>query len=631
MFCPPGAKLRSPRRMTPNDVKMHLQGIEKAGTSSWIADHGNETSDDDGGEVTSDTGARTYLSLPAQISPDTVTPRPSEQSALLVNVEARVAAKSLGSLQMFTAEHVYKQNVVVSPHATATSGSSEADDDESSLAESLPQDETEMDDCAELQTLLNGLLLESSSDRKRLANVLGKDYSDPTETETTLEEQEDDFFPMIPNAKVTTIYPDGGCSTSESELGDESDSDSLDLGVATTMWSAKLRSHFSSSASNRATKSAIAKTFTLPSINTSQGLDLSYELDDDEGQNDTDDEQHEGGELFMLAEGMRYVGHDNGEDSGKDDVAVVKEIELPLVDRCFGGIQLLTPRFFTTGEQATNPAAVAAPVRASAAPSPLSSIVHHMDLDLFSGKLKRSKSTKQPNSEASGEDNNGASSSPVKGVRQSMLQSDQIALDGENRRANLSSSFRSSTKSSRVAYSLASGKKSMSKVQRVYSKSYLPLPNKRISSQPKEEQSLNRPDRTSHGSLCVLLADLGSKIFEVVPCDVNRETTVGDVLSKARSMATDPALSEQKYVSFCYGNQEFGAPMLPVSVMIDWDKHKTRPLVVAVPMGSTAAEMQSVKRVLWKNPKLKEWWGQRDPFSPPTRKRSSRKTKSAAK
>lgn len=60
--------------------------------------------------------------------------------------------------------------------------------------------------------------------------------------------------------------------------------------------------------------------------------------------------------------------------------------------------------------------------------------------------------------------------------------------------------------------------------------------------------------------------------------DVYCDTTVGDVLAKARAAATDPALSEQKYISLCKVRQEIAAPMLPVNLLIDWTKNKTAPL-----------------------------------------------------
>jgi hypothetical protein len=292
----------------------------------------------------------------------------------------------------------------------------------------------------------------------------------------------------------------------------------------------------------------------------------------------------------------------------------------PASDTCFGGIQLVSPKFLSTGEDSTKPPKA---VPAAGLTSPLSSMVHSMNLELFDSKEIRSPVVKLQISNmsvsVSSESVEFASPSagPVQRAPTSVLQSERYTIsespeDGSGR-STLSSAFKSSTKTNRVAYKLSSGKKSMSKTQRLYSKSF--LPNKQVLS-PEDCPTVSRCLNPNHGILSILLVDMRNKIFEVVACDVNRETTVGDVLAKARSMATDPALSEQKYVSFCYGMQEFGAPMLPVHVVIDWEKHRTRPLVVAVPMGATAHEMQSVKRVLWKNPKLRDWWTQHDPFQP---------------
>jgi hypothetical protein len=293
----------------------------------------------------------------------------------------------------------------------------------------------------------------------------------------------------------------------------------------------------------------------------------------------------------------------------------------PSGENCFGSIQLVSPKFFNTDEKpVATKEAQPTPVM-----SPLSSMVHPMNLALFDSKdidrsIKRREEKKLTETDKSGSPNR------VDRVPTSILTSieqDYALTDNDNRRSNLATSFKSSTKTNRIAYHISDGKRSMSKTERVYSKSFLPKEQvhnpentyfKSSSSTRSSSKTVNR------SSLAILLADVKSKVFEVVAIDIQQDTSVGDVLSKARTSATDPALSEQKYISFCYGTQEFGAPMLPVNLVIDWEKHKTRPLVVAVPVGSTASEMQSVKRVLWKNPKLRDWWKQDDPFVPKLKK-----------
>ena len=254
--------------------------------------------------------------------------------------------------------------------------------------------------------------------------------------------------------------------------------------------------------------------------------------------------------------------------------------------------------------------------------SPLASMVHSMDLRLF--ELSNMESAEAPLSALDdvSVDNDSVASCPVLRSPTSVFLSDRKSYfdktESKNRRSHLSASFRSSTKSNRVAYSLNSGKKSMSNTDRIYSKALLPSkPVLDPSDIPKSNATDTATSPKMHdGTLSILLVEMSQKIFEIVSVDIQRDTTVGDVLAKARAVATDPSLSEQKYVSICYGVQEFGAPMLPLSLLIDWDKHKTRPLVVAVPMGHSASEMQSVKRVLSRHPKIKRWWKQQDPFRP---------------
>jgi hypothetical protein len=254
-------------------------------------------------------------------------------------------------------------------------------------------------------------------------------------------------------------------------------------------------------------------------------------------------------------------------------------------------------------------------------------------------------------------------------------------------RSRLASSFRSSSMQQqdsgdrtkgRVTYNLSSGKKSMSKEERVRVQSLLPkrpiltaedcasYQNERKERDDDEDKSptfqlneskqrlsqLSSPMSISSGSIkhrgqqnqtiAILLIEPQLKIFEVVFLDdLNlREATVGDALAKARANAIDPTLSEQKYNSLCNENQELAAPMLPVDFLLSniSDRAKTEKsnnidmgnsdnttnngsihgatLLVAVPVGSTATEMQSIKTILWKNPKTARWWDQQDPLRP---------------
>lgn len=170
-------------------------------------------------------------------------------------------------------------------------------------------------------------------------------------------------------------------------------------------------------------------------------------------------------------------------------------------------------------------------------------------------------------------------------------------------------------------------------------------------SSPRRFQS---PFDTKSRRIAILLIEPIQKIFEVVFLDsaINlRELTVGDALAKARSNAIDSTLSEQKYISLCNEQQEIAAPMLAVDFLlkptssknkkadhIDHnnkknDKHRTV-LLVAVPQGYTAVQMQKIKKLLWKNPKTARWWKQNDPLQPdqkPKRKSSSSSSSSSIK
>lgn len=607
------------------------------------------------------------------------------------------------------------------PPASPTSGSSDeadVDEDVSVAEESQVEDGTALVDRRQLHALLDELLLGSHPSPPESGGLFAphiesprrgpshfspsskakgtpESSGEPADTATPLHDGEDGAF-QTPHKVVVQKASEGDSSSD----GDQSDADSLDLGVPTTMWPRKEIDKFSASKNSRSENGAIVNMGKFSNMFTPQEAlainrfrNVPDATDGEESVDETDDEQHEGAHVFLLAEGARYSGHEDGSaktndlfnireasyqafeatidrpnmtldgnitnkfqrdveeslghlnfaprfENDDDDDAMWEDLKVvgcdnqtsrdqahgpPAEDQCFGGIQLVSPKFFTGNEKPTKPAQSLP----TSIMSPLASMVHPMDLKLFDAEPRKTPAAKKPrtwslSSESESDERASVSSGPASRVETGVLQTDQYTIsespDTEGRRSNLASSFRSSTKGNRVAYNLSSGKKSMSKTERVYSQSF--LPNRPLLS-PADLPVPSRRANVDHGTLTVLLVEMQSKIFEVVAVDVQRDTTVGDVLAKARSTASDPALSEQKYVSFCYGLQEFGAPMLPVKVVIDWEKHKTRPLVVAVPAGSTAAAMQSVKRVLWKNPKMRVWWKQQDPFQPTSWKDSS--------
>jgi hypothetical protein len=282
--------------------------------------------------------------------------------------------------------------------------------------------------------------------------------------------------------------------------------------------------------------------------------------------------------------------------------------------------------------------------------SPLSAMVHPINLELFqnddighddndddgrhldeSFASSLATTTTDNNNNC---DNWSVSSCPVSRRLSDMIPSGDRSVGS----CRTSSSFRSSSiAGGRVRYSLSTGKRSMSKAQRQYSKDFLPksllvglpppavekerLPRSRTGAAAARSNKNKHSNNNNNNTLSVLLVDVQQHIFEViaVDCYYKDDCTVGDVLSKARASATDPALSEQKYISLVYGQQEFAAPMLKIHAAVDFTinpDHTSRPLALAVPEGSNARQVQYIKMILWKNPKMKRWWNVEDPFMP---------------
>jgi hypothetical protein len=637
MFSPPGTKIFASRLHNRKQNKMQRTAMKEALAAGWQRyTSDNEDSDDDGDDNDNDSAVQDLLQIDE-------TERTEVSHSMSMNND--------GIVQM----NMYANDA--SPRPVSFDGdidddsSMESDDDEDADESALAN--------VDLHVFLDQLSQQTNPKNRAELNP----YKDGVQTAQS-NDQDRTEIPIGNRSKkdqVDTTVPSHDSMDSSDEDDGISEIDSLDLGVPTSVWPSANENPYAAATNSSTTKCAIAEIVTITNVfSPSQekqayqnynGADTDYA---DENYSD-DDEPHEGSEVFLFTEGARYSGRSTGRtsvgneltnihekeslsflaneskiDEGEDidDTFESRGADLTLVinddnddakprsgDNCFGSIQLISPKFFNTDEKPlssndTQPTPVM---------SPLSSMVHPMNLALFDFN-DVDRSIKQREEKRLLFNESGGSTNRVDRVPTSILTSieqDYAFTDDENRRSKLSTSFKSSTKSNRIAYHISNGKKSMSKTELVYSKSFLPkeqVQNIQISSSTRSSSQ-----HSNRGSLAVLLADIKTKVFEVVAIDVQQDTSVGDVLSKARSSATDPALSDQKYTSFCYGVQEFGAPMLPVNLVIDWEKHKTRPLVVAVPVGSTASEMQSVKRVLWKNPKLRDWWKQDDPFVPKTK------------
>lgn len=652
MFAPPGTKIFASRILNRKQNKMQRTAMKEALAAGWQQYNSDEEGSDDDDDDNS--AVQDLLGVD-----ETEATEPSH--SISMNNEGRV------EMQVYTADSF--------PNPVSLDGE---DDDDSSVE----SDEDGADGTAlaneELHTLLDALNQQSSPTSSTgtyfFTDEVKKVQSEEVEQfETAVEtkELETTNDTTKPDSRIATLSsPYSSIDSSDDDEDALSEADSLDLGVPSTVWPSHKEHPFSNeSITNDSAKRAMADIVTITNVFSptpdKHAMSPMYDNDDynptdTNFSDDDDDEPHEGSEVFLFTEGIRYSGKGTGRASIGNELLHIQEAasisfstgetkndqdeeideqlndnktkNLRLVisddntkpssgDNCFGSIQLVSPKFFNTDEKPIAPKEV----QPTAVMSPLSSMVHPMNLALFDSK-DIDRSLKRREEKKMFENDNSGSPNRVDRIPTSILTSieqDYALSDNDNRRSNLATSFKSSTKANRIAYHIADGKKSMSKTELMYSKSFLPKEQvhnpkgSRFKSSSSTRSSSKAVDR---GSLAILLADVKSRIFEVVAIDIQQDTSVGDVLSKARTSATDPALSEQKYISFCYGTQEFGAPMLPVNLVIDWEKHKTRPLVVAVPVGSTASEMQSVKRVLWKNPKLRDWWKQDDPFVPKFKK-----------
>lgn len=145
-------------------------------------------------------------------------------------------------------------------------------------------------------------------------------------------------------------------------------------------------------------------------------------------------------------------------------------------------------------------------------------------------------------------------------------------------------------------------------------------------------------DNSSGRKISILLTQSIQKIFEIVSIGVEQTTSIGEVLKSARSSAIDGRLSSQIYVSLCSDIRDVSDLSSPISELIDWNqneyddalhnepggfggtsmmtatkneimkKRMERLLLVAIPIGSNAPDCQRIRRVLWRNPKLQNWW-----------------------
>ena len=223
----------------------------------------------------------------------------------------------------------------------------------------------------------------------------------------------------------------------------------------------------------------------------------------------------------------------------------------------------------------------------------------------------------------------GTSASRRRSLQQLQIELNSLSSRQQQQRSRLASSFQSSLNKTRVSYRLESGRRSMTASDLEASKKLLPT----AVSMDKpavdcESQSQQHPKKKKYPScIYILLLQPAKKLFEVVPIDFDRELTVGDVLCRVRTKATDSALATQNYVSLCNAEQELAAPMLHVRHLLSRATNKC--LLTAVPEGSNATICRKITHVLLQNPKIRRWLHQTNPFQMKQKQSSSSSVVSA--
>jgi hypothetical protein len=142
---------------------------------------------------------------------------------------------------------------------------------------------------------------------------------------------------------------------------------------------------------------------------------------------------------------------------------------------------------------------------------------------------------------------------------------------------------------------------------------------------------LNMRGVVIHRAVSILLVQPVQKVFEIVSVDVTRSTLLKDTLKAACLAAANPVLARQNYVCLCGDSKVLTNMTSPMSKLMALSKpargmqssamnqNQDEPdillrremeqrLLVAVPEKSNATECQTIRRILWKNPKLQVWW-----------------------
>jgi hypothetical protein len=199
-------------------------------------------------------------------------------------------------------------------------------------------------------------------------------------------------------------------------------------------------------------------------------------------------------------------------------------------------------------------------------------------------------------------------------------------------RSKTASSFQSNRHTHRIIYRLKDGRRGMSQQSKEALSNFMPrlfdlgkkpeaTPSKRPSPQVKKSAQKKKKDPLPQ-KVYVLLLVVSQKLFEICPIDYVRDMTVGDVLAKVRTNATDPVLAAQPYKSLLNDTIEFSAPMLPLVLLLQRGEQK--PLLTALPPGVGPDECRRIKSILMNHPSVQRFWANDDPFEPSPAKKQRR-------
>lgn len=345
------------------------------------------------------------------------------------------------------------------------------------------------------------------------------------------------------------------------------------------------------------------------------------------------------------------------------DVPARAPVQDETVNTCFDSVQLFSPTYFACPKQSPASMESATTEERSSKSSNLSSMIHPMSsagLAVVTPSCDRKMNTSST-PRAYTPDFCSPLPKPESKYSANNPYEQETSMENIPRGSSkLQSAFKSSTVNDRIEYCLSTGKSGMTPQLRKQSRQLLPDdPLKRVLQMKADENSCvsdgqlrsGSPDETltrslklataSKTTLSILLLECHQKIFEIVAVEhVTAETSVGDVLSRARAQATDPRLSLQTYVSLCNSVNEMAAMMLPVHLMMNANKTNTGilrkgrkhgettlkkydrleaasrrhgdpslgRLLVAVPEGSTAETVRQIQKALWSHPRIQRWW-----------------------